>query len=287
MVARAELTMAKRRVKCLELLLGASFLLTSACAHVVDACPNGLVPDGDHCVDEENVERGGLAGADGAIEPFFDASAGEGERVLDATHTDDSLGTNPGVPPDLPDSGTRLDGTLDAPCCVDAEQSFDAFPQSSGVAETGVTPDTGWPPDSGEDDAASAGPCNDVDLSRWRAFQTSGRIAQTMATCATDPSCAVGVCDLMACVRRTAGLTACSTCVAEETHCALSACPSVCTSSDSSDACRACACAQGCIGATSACGMGSIDICADCNGSTCGNFSLSATLIVVIGDGSN
>jgi hypothetical protein len=168
----------------------------------------------------------------------------------------------------------------DAAPWSDAAGPVDATQVASDASEAGEAA-----VDSGEQDASLPPLCSEADLANWRTFQASGRLIQTIAAgYASDPRCATGACDLAACLRRAARVTGCIACVAEETRCALTACATSCGSADTGDSCRACGCRQGCIGATTACGMGSMNVCRDCNGTTCGNMSLDPTLIMVIVD---
>jgi hypothetical protein len=143
--------------------------------------------------------------------------------------------------------------------------------------------------DAASDTGTPVDTCSATDLSLWRNFQISGQLMPTIAICfARNPQCSVGACDLNVCLRDAVGVAHCETCIAEETRCAVNACAAECSASNSSDACRACACRENCIGTEPSCGgMGTEDVCADCDDYTCQNMSalpLDPALIMVVID---
>jgi hypothetical protein len=325
-------------VRTLWLLVPAALLLPAACSRTVDACPEHMVREGDHCVSEDpslpgealpidpgepsfTPERDSAAGNEpnrdgGALEmppPTLDSGVDARPPMSDASYDMDASIFADARAPDTMEGGlipydayagdAGLDASIDAADGAAAEASTaDVFSPSDALVSNEASLDASYAADAedaspdGSDadashtvsdggDAAIPPLCSDSDLANWRTFQISGRLIQTIAACyASDPRCARGACDLAGCLRQSAGIAGCVDCVAEETRCALAACTSSCGSSDTSDACRACACAQGCIGGTTACGMGPANVCADCRGGTCNNMSLDPALIMVIID---
>ncbi len=314
-------------VKVFQALTAAlSLSLLGSCSRTIDACPEGMVRQGDRCVMDDLAEpregdpvgrgqersasrldpsaREQDAGAvddaeqDGALSPSdagfsdgtvstFDASAiADASRMTDGSLAMDASGDVGPEAGSVPHDADTVDAERDALTnSLDAGDA-DATVWSDALVPADATQDasdaTG---DSGESDASLPQLCSEGDLSTWRTFQTGGRLMQTIATCyASDPGCARGACDLAGCLRRAAGVSGCVACVAEETRCALAACTAACSSSDANDACRACACREGCIGVTSSCGMGAVNACRDCRGTSCGNMSLDPALIMVIVD---
>jgi hypothetical protein len=71
--------------------------------------------------------------------------------------------------------------------------------------------------------------------------------------------------------------------VRAEVACVAKSCTKACGASSNDDACRACACENGCVDAFDQCAGEALDVCADCDGKTCSNMSvLRPELIMVI-----
>lgn len=290
-------------------------LLLAACDHgrPFNPCPRGMVREGEVCVDESTsipadaqlaacldatnettqvvdaavheIDGSALmpsseAGtADTGNAPASDATVGAPDA---ATPNDASM--DGGIDANLTDAGVHLDATVDVQldAIVDASLREAAAPEAS-------------PGDAAGDDSDAAlvdatrpiDICTEQDLRLWRDFQLANQLIPTVLGCiARDPLCDKGACDLMGCVRAFAGVSGCSSCVSEEAVCTMGACNAECAASSTSDACRACACREGCIGRSASCGgMGPIDICADCNDYTCQQMSVldPALIMVIIG----
>jgi hypothetical protein len=273
-----------------------------------------MIREGDHCAVKDPL-RSGDAGPEPMVPegPYPDGNEYREEEAGDASGADVAGSSDAGIEAG---AGVEMDATssLDGPVSADASVLMDASPKSEpdvgpvtpkdasteGDGPDALLSDVTVPRDATQDANDGAGPneaavdggdsggsglasCTETDLAQWRGFQTSTQLMPAIADCyARDPACAVGACELGGCLRGVAGVTSCSSCATEEARCALVACAAECGSSDTNDACRACSCRQGCIGTTSACAMGSVNACADCNGTTCSNMSLAPAIITVI-----
>ena len=167
----------------------------------------------------------------------------------------------------------------------DAGLSPEAFLDANQVDAKGIERGEGGNNDASLGDVVvpPSPQCAAVDLERWRQFQMSDLLLGSIASCYMgNPSCALGVCDLSLCLRATAGVTGCDACAAAEARCADTACRTECGSSTTSDACRACACRERCIGSTPACAMGPMDVCADCSGTSCNRTSFDPALNMTV-----
>jgi hypothetical protein len=281
--------------------LSALLLLVGACTRSRDPCPRGRVGEDDRCVSEDGMVQG-----DADADEVIPVDAGRPHRSDGAVNLPDAEGLQPsdGEMPEAsrePDSGADASSRYDS-AIIPVDATSLPHDGSASDARADGSHDANQESDSAEaavdasNDAeapvadADAGPapdeCSGPDLAAWRAFQASGALSTTLVTCfARDPACALGACDVMGCLRASAGVDHCVACVADETRCTLTQCPE-CNSSSPTESCRACACREGCIGGGSACGMGPRDICADCSEAACGNFSaLDPALIMVVVEG--
>lgn len=252
-----------------------------ACAREYDPCPAGSMksPANDRCVaiDQAMPDAGVLAVDAGprrapnlladasmphqSIDAALDASLDVGDAM---TVGDSAAKNRDGKVPDVPDA-SAADGSAQA---ADASNLPDATASAGDAAS----------------DAGAAPVCSTEDLTAWRAFHLSDQLTSAIAACfAADPSCLTGSCPLDTCLREKAQVKGCESCVEGETECMATHCLGPCGSSGSDDACRACACAKGCTGIFDGCAGAALDVCADCDGSTCSLMSvLPPEQIIVI-----
>lgn len=248
----------KITLRC-SLLLAA--LSAAACIREVDPCPEGT-----------RYSKSLLGCTDGAVEGRPSESGNETGGMLDA-------GDNPAI-----DAGIVPDGSYDAGM---ESSSGDDAAVDSGERDAGDGGDHDDAGDAGERDAGDAETpvaCSLDDEAAWREFHLSGKVVQAVGECiALYPlACAKKMCPLDDCLREKAGVTSCHECVTTEVQCLLDQCASACGANDTDDACRACACAKGCVEQFDGCAQEPLDVCSDCDGTTCANASLSPALIMVI-----
>jgi hypothetical protein len=197
------------------------------------------------------------ASEDRCIAPGSDGLAPDGGLVADGGEIDSAR-------PPLHDGG---------PPAADSGPPSGPAPDASAI-------------DGGEPDASGDGTdaaCADVDLAAWRAFQLGGTVVAATEACVdASPPCPGPRCDLHTCLADRAGMSGCAPCVAEQVACTVSACFDACSPGRGDDACRACACAAGCMETFQRCAGQALDVCADCSGGTCTNQSLDVALIMVI-----
>lgn len=284
-----------------------ALVFAAACSDSFNPCPKGMVREDDHCVpgdpsttvtappDPPQVSVPAPLTTDPedgeALHPIHDASSAtsDGEVVpvdLDGGVQDtgtasdsepspmDAPAADAGVDANLSEAG-RDDGALsDASITDGADDADPAEAAADASSEAG---------DAASSDAEVVETCSEQDLATWRAFLASEQLTASIAQCmAGTSSCSGAPCDLPSCLRQAAGFAGCASCALAETQCTAKACLAACRSSDTSDACRACACSHGCIGRGSSCAMGPADICADCSGETCTRVSLDPALIMVV-----
>lgn len=264
--------------------LGLSLLLLAgACSRSIDACPQGSVRDGDRCamLDPASPEPKPMRSED--VGP-----PDEGAVVADADSGPELAVDDPSM-----DAGLSVDGSSQADVAADTlgtpeAGSPDTSPFSDAVATDAAdaTRDSnadGAPREAAVGDASPPTAGEQADLEKWRAFQASTQLMLTIADCsARNPRCIARDCEPASCACEAAGVSTCASCAEEEVRCMLLACASECRSSDANDACRACACRRGCIAMTPGCAVGSMVVCADCDGERCTNMSLDPALTTVI-----
>lgn len=235
-----------------------ALLAACACTRLVDPCRKGSrwSDSTQACIPLHPADAG-------------DASTGPDEREVDSGEGPMDASTQDAQPPDAADDA-GLDATADS---GDEDATVDASEHDAG--------------DAGEADADAETPlaCSPEDEAAWRAFHLSGNVVQSIGECfARDPvGCAKGLCPLDDCLREKAQVVACDTCVATEIQCVMTHCKGACGASDTDDSCRACACAHGCVAAFDACALEPLNVCSDCNETTCVNASvLPPELIMVV-----
>ena len=174
-----------------------------------------------------------------------------------------------------PDDATTPDADLDA--------TLDASDQDATIdADTPDASDASTAPDA---DADAPLACTLEDQATWRAFHLSGEVVPAVGEClaANAISCSKGMCPLDDCLREKAHVSTCEDCVSAEIQCLFAHCKADCGANDTDDTCRACACRNNCIAAFDSCAGEPLDVCADCNETTCANVSfLSPELIMVV-----
>lgn len=125
--------------------------------------------------------------------------------------------------------------------------------------------------------------CAAEDISRWRDFHLSAELVAQIGECAAEnPGCVGDSCNLGTCLSRTRRISGCSSCISEEIACANEACVAACGASGTNDACRACACAHGCVAQFALCSVHDFDVCADCDATSCANASLLPPELIMI-----
>lgn len=243
-----------------------------ACAREYDPCPAGSMksPANDRCVAiGQAMSDAGVLSADAAPHPapnpLVDASMPY--ESIDAA-LDAALGAG-----DAMTAGDSAGPTQDGKVPVAPDAS--AADGSARTGDASNLPDAAASAGDAASDAGAAPACSTEDLAAWRAFHLSDQLTSAIAACfAADPSCLTGSCPLDTCLREKAQVNECDSCVQGETECMATHCLGPCGSSGSDDACRACACAKGCTAIFDSCAGEALDVCADCDGTTCSLMSV-------------
>ncbi|MFT3928224.1 MAG: hypothetical protein QM778_37190 [Myxococcales bacterium] len=241
----------------------AALLALAGCVEVGNPCPEGwrLNYHKQICVRLPTPDAGAPAdvGQSPIVDSGMDAAPpapgiGDAEVTLDGAMLDASM-----------DSSTEKDASPDA-----SDGSIDASDGSTDAAR-----------DSGGIEPPLS--CSPEDEGNWRAFHLSGQLIQSIGACfAGNPSCAKGPCPLDDCLRDKAEVSACNECVTAEVECMVAKCTRDCGANDTNDTCRACACAKGCVAAFDNCAPERLDVCADCDETTCGNLSVLAPELIMV-----
>jgi len=191
---------------------------------------------------------------------------------LDAGARDADAGSPGGVDSEAMDAAVdsaRKDGAIGIDASGDEDASdaiVDAtFPDASDAEISDASRDADLLDASR--DAEAPLECTSDDVARWRGFHLSGRVVEAIGECFSDDplGCAAGLCPLDDCLRDKAQVTTCQECVTAEVRCVITHCKSACGASDTDDSCRACACANHCVGTFDTCASEALDVCADCN----------------------
>jgi hypothetical protein len=226
-------------MQILPLVLSAAALTAAACAEPPSPCRPGSAKHGGRCVDTPDAAQ--------IVEPA-PSEPGDVDRAPVEPDPDDT---------DEPEPQSTLDADVDVPPDHTAPD-MDAEAADAGGADV-IEPD---PPDTGSDssvlDAGDAAPelCSASDFERWRGFVDSDAAVSTIGVCAQqNPGCFndAGPCALDRCLRHALEMSGCDACVSLQTQCVAEACLNDCGESSTSAACRACACAYGCLATFSAC----------------------------------
>lgn len=262
----------------------AALAVFGGCANDLDAlCPKGTKGSGSRCLPEQMTGVDPLleAGADADIDSDVDAAADH-----DAQEPDQAVDSAQPAQPSM-DAATAADALLSD---VERGQEEDAATRDATAIDARVESDApleaGAPGDTGTQTDADTTPngCPDVQHTRWRKFQMSGDVVPTIGACyQANPTCVPGVCSIAPCLQAAAHVEQCTGCVAAEVDCASKYCPVQCSILTDDDACRACACAQGCLSAPGSCGVGDgTDACADCVGSSCSTHRADAAETITV-----
>jgi hypothetical protein len=224
-----------------------SVVLLLGCTRGLDPCPRGASLIGDRCVvDDErrasDAGAGGVLGSDAESE----ASTIDAETELDGSDVD-------AEPAPSPEAGTDLDAEGDA----EPEPGPEDGDANSGNPEF----------DAGD---ASTTYCAPDDVRRWYDFHLSARMTTEIGSCArVTPGCSAGGCPMISCLLERLSMNGCEDCVADEAACVAAACAEQCGASTDNEACRACACSHDCVVAFEACHGAPLDVCSDCDETTC------------------
>ncbi len=137
--------------------------------------------------------------------------------------------------------------------------------------------------DAGTDSGVQPALCAETDIQAWQMFHQSQQLVSTIDSCSKMLVCKPGMpCALDVCLLNATGMKSCDSCVSHEVSCVANNCQKPC--SDSDEACRACACAAGCVGMFESCAGRGMNVCTYCeaNPGQCGGSQLSPELIMVI-----
>lgn len=223
--------------------------LLAGCA-VDNPCPRGTTRSGTRCLSTEQDDAA-VELSDASIEADDDAEddAQSPASDLDSGPPGEDVGDVEGGQDELPDADSiDLEG--------DAEPAPDALVPSE---------------------------CPDDMRAAWRRFQLSEDLVPAILACYdTEPLCSTGTCDLTGCVTNSAQVHGCDRCVTAEIECAAEHCAVPCSIVTNDAACRACACANGCLDGPAGCGLAGLDACADCSGAGCSARLAAATDTITI-----
>lgn len=259
------------------LVLFLSLAVGTACTNDLDPCPEGASLAGDRCA----IQGAAMPQDAGKPSGSMDAApegGGEDDAALDGGDASE-METDAATPEqdaDLDAAELDADGNeLDAQADATPAPLPDAASDSATDAASDAAVDAG-------DGAANL--CEAEDVARWYDFHLSSVLVTSIGSCwRTEPGCSSDSCPMLACLQQNLGIRGCETCIAEEAACVAAACAERCGASTDNESCRACACSNGCVLAFEACTGATLDVCADCDETTCANMSrLPPELIMAV-----